>query len=121
METKSKLRILPKVKVKGQDFSKEKIVVVPNQSMSLQEILRRFVRRESLPISKEGTYDTRFGDLEKMQNLDITEKMEHVAKIKVFLKKGEELEELRAKGQSDPTPPPPPPPQPPVDTPPPKA
>lgn len=107
-----------KVKVTGQKYKGVKKYVVPNQAMTLQEILRRFVRRESLPISKEGTYETRFGDLEKMQNLDITEKMEHVAKIKVFLKKGEEMEELkRAKGEQDKTPPPPPPPHP-ADTPP---
>lgn len=110
MENVRKLKITADVKVKGQSYKNAKVVVVPNQSMSLQEILRRFVRRESLPISKEGTYETRFGDLEKIQNLDITEKMEHVAKIKLFLKKGEEMEELRAKGQTDPNPSPPPPP-----------
>lgn len=105
-----------------EDFSKAKKIVVPNQSMTLHEILRRFVRRESLPVMKEGTYQTGFGDLEKIQNYDITEKMDVVDKIKAYVKKGremqkerEEMELQRAQGaQAPPAPPTPPaPPAPP--------
>lgn len=41
--------------------------------MSLQEILRRFVKRESLPQMKEGIYEDRYDyDLEKLAKADRT-------------------------------------------------
>lgn len=108
------LKTIPDYKRVSTSFTGVKRVTVPNQSMTLQEILQRFVRRESLPVMKEGTYQTGYGDLEKIQNMDITEKMEVVDKIKIFLKKGKKMEEERAKGEQDKTQAPPPPPQPPA-------
>lgn len=63
-------------------FKDVKRTVVPNQSMSLREIVRRFVRRESLPLSQDGVYEERFGDLEKLAKADITVQFERVAEIK---------------------------------------
>lgn len=77
-----KLILYPKVQSKVIDFSKSKNVTVPNQSMSLQEIIRRFTRKESLPIEKEGTYEDRFGDLEKLSRQDITVRLERAGEIK---------------------------------------
>lgn len=76
------IRLYPPRVVKGQDFSDAKVFVVPRQSYTLKEILNRFVRRESLPVMKEGVYESRFGDLEKMMRLDILEKFEAVDLLK---------------------------------------
>lgn len=79
----------PKVDVKRQSFANVKRATVPNQSMSLREIIKRFVRREALPVSKEGLYEERFGDIEKMSRLDITEQMEVVNDLKTRIAKFE--------------------------------
>lgn len=65
----------------GQSYHGVKRQVVPNQSMSLKEIVRRFVRRESLPLSREGLYESRFGDLEKLSKADIVIQMERVKEL----------------------------------------
>lgn len=70
------------MKIQGQSFKGVKRVVVPKQSMSLGEIVKRFIRRESLPSLKEGLYEERFGDLEKLTRKDITEKMEKVEELR---------------------------------------
>jgi len=75
----------PEVKSKGLDFSKETIVTVPNQAMTIQTIIERFTRGEKLPVLKEGTYSTKFGDIEKMANMDITEKEEKAAEFRDFV------------------------------------
>lgn len=85
--------------------------------MSLREILRRFVRRESLPVAREGVYEERFGDLEKLSKADITIQLDKVEELKNRIadfearmeakrKKAEKDEEERIKGaQTPPTPP----------------
>jgi len=81
------MRLYRQVKVKGQSFDGVKETAIPSQSMSLKEIIRRFVRRESLPIEKNGIYEERMGDLEKLANADITEQMERVEQLKTTIKK----------------------------------
>lgn len=55
--------------------------------MSLQEIIRRFVKRESLPMSKEGTYEDRYDyDLEKLAKADRTIQDEVVDDLKSQVK-----------------------------------
>lgn len=71
----------------GKSFAGVKRVTVPNQSMSLRDIIQRFVRRESLPVSKEGIYEERFGDLEKLKHQDITVQMEKVEEMREKLMK----------------------------------
>lgn len=58
--------------------------------MSLREIVKRFVRRESLPVSKEGHYEERFGDLEKLKHADITVQMERIQELKAQIAKWNE-------------------------------
>jgi hypothetical protein len=72
----------PAVQITGQSFEHVKRVTLPNQSMSLQEIVRRFIRKESLPISKDGMYEDRFGDLEKLSRMDIVDQMAKVEELK---------------------------------------
>lgn len=76
------VRLYPSVKVTGRSFVGVKRVTMPNQSLSLREIVQRFIRRESLPVSHEGLYEDRFGDLEKLSRQDIVVQMERVEELK---------------------------------------
>lgn len=107
-----KLILYPKVEVKPESFKGRKTVTVPNQSMSLQTILKRFTRRESLPIEKEGFYDDRFGDVEKLQHEDITVRMERADNLKKWVKHSSdnnqrleqiEIEKIRASKAAEPS------------------
>lgn len=80
----------------GQSFTGVKRCTVPNQSLTLQEIVKRFIRRESLPISKEGVYEDRFGDLEKLAKADIIEQMAKVEELKSQIKAFQDREKARA-------------------------
>lgn len=80
------------VHVRGESFKTVKRSVIPKQSMSLREIVQRFIRRESLPALKEGFYDERFGDLEKMRNEDITQKYDRIDNLKATVKRGKKAE-----------------------------
>lgn len=82
---KKKLILYPKFEAKGLDFSKEKIFTVPNQAMTIETIIKRFTRGERLPVQHEGNYSTKFGDLEKLKNMDITEKEERANELKNFV------------------------------------
>lgn len=99
------VRLYPPVKVIGKSFVNAKRTVVPNQSMSLREIVKRFVRRESLPLSKEGTFEDRYGDLEKLSKEDITVQMDRVEQIRADLlamkKRIDDQEISRRKAHSD--------------------
>lgn len=68
---------------KGVDYRKVKDEVVPDQGMSLKEILERYTRGEALPVG----HDTQYGDspdddnpldvdVEKIATMDLTEKDE---------------------------------------------
>lgn len=87
-----------------QSFVGEKRCVLPNQSMTLQEIIRRFVKKESLPIEMQGVYnDTYDYDLEKLGKADITIREEVVAELKVKVAEGrrKEADYLKAKADKD--------------------
>lgn len=69
---------------KGQDFSKVPDITLPDQSLSLQEILDRFTRNEPLPVDMGGEYSGEDDfdnplnvDIEKLARADITEKAEY--------------------------------------------
>lgn len=67
----------------GQSFVGVKKVTVPGQSLSLREILRRYVRRENLPVGvSEGVYESRFGDLEKISKMDLVDQAAHIQDLK---------------------------------------
>lgn len=69
---KGTLRLYPPVKVTGKSFKHCKVIVVPDQSMKLSDIIRRFIRGEALPVSKEVFYAEGHGDLEKMSKDDLS-------------------------------------------------
>lgn len=78
---------------KGQDFSNVPDIVVPDQSLSLQEILDRFTRNESLPVDMGGEFGSEDFDnslnidLEKMARADLTEKAEYYNALEELKKK----------------------------------
>lgn len=82
----SNMHLYPVVKVDRQDFSKEKSITVPNQNLSLRDIILRFLRKETLPVDHEGTYQENLGDLEKLQHEDITVRKEKAAHIRSRLR-----------------------------------
>jgi len=93
------MRLYPVVPVKGQSFKGVKKVVVPSQSMTLQEIIKRFVRNEALPVSKEGVYEDRYDyDLEKLSKEDLT--VQHEV-IEEFKEKAKKLDEKAKKEDSE--------------------
>lgn len=67
----------------GIDFSDIPDMVVPDQGMSLREILDRFVRNEPLPVDMGGQFgnedlDNPLNiDLEKMARADLTDKADY--------------------------------------------
>lgn len=91
------------------DFSKSKVMTVPNQSLTLKDILKRFIRKEALPIEHQGFYETRFGDLGKVKDMDLTEQVDVIDNIKRYVSRASEL--LKERDKPTPVPPvvPPPP------------
>lgn len=71
----------PRAHVK-QSFKDVHKHVVPKQSMTVKEIFARFLRKEYLPIAREGVYEERYGDLEKLSKKDIFDQMEVVKELK---------------------------------------
>lgn len=63
-------------------FTGVKRRTLPNQAMSLAEMFRRFVRREPLPVEKEGVYVESDYDLEKIAHMDTVEKEEVLQEMK---------------------------------------
>jgi len=96
----SKTILYPDVPRVRQSFKGHKVCVLPNQSMTLQEILRRFVKRESLPQMMDGIYVESDYDLEKLAKADRIEQDEILAEIK------QDVAKKRKKAQLAQAPPP---------------
>lgn len=77
------MRVLHKVQPRRRIMSTGKKQVVPNACMSLEEMLRRFVRREQLPVEKQGVYVETDYDLEKVAKMDRVEQDEILQELKV--------------------------------------
>lgn len=92
----------------GCDPKKRPKLVVPNQSMSLREILTRFVRQEALPVEHKGVFgsdgsidpesDSEFNiDQEKAKGWDLTEKDDFAEKVRARHAEHHALEQEKAK------------------------
>lgn len=68
---KKNLVLYPTRPIVGQSFVGAKKHVIPNQCMTLQEIIRRFIKREPLPAEHEGSYHEGEYDLEKLAKEDM--------------------------------------------------
>lgn len=87
---------------KGYSFKGAPKLTVPNQSMTLREIIRRFTRKEPLAIQKEGFYETRFGDIDALARMDITEKIEAIDAIRQYANRAKQLLDEKDKATKQP-------------------
>lgn len=81
---------------KGQDFSKCEILTVPDAAMSLQEMIERFTRNESVDLGFPVNYHESEDDIEKLRLLDPVEKREYIERMKQ-VQKDFEAEQERLK------------------------
>lgn len=95
------LRLYPRIQVRGKSFKGCKVHVVPDQSMTLADILKRFIRKESLPVAKEGFYAEDLGDIEKMQRDDLSVIHERTAEARDKLRDAEASEAAKKKAEDD--------------------
>lgn len=86
---------------KGTDFSKVKKQVVPNQAMSVNEIMRRFTRNEPLAIAKQKFYHDGPYDLEKVANSDLVDREEFIEVQNRIQKRFKAQEEFRKKQERE--------------------
>ena len=84
----------------------EKSQVVPDQSLSLKEILTRFTRHEPLPIGNRAEFGNGQDpesdhplniDLEKVQHMDLVEKQELLGQIEDIKKRADDDKKAREK------------------------
>lgn len=90
----------------GTDYSNEVDQVVPDQSMSLDEILTRFTRGEQLPVGmdvQEGDdSDNPLNvDLEKLANSDLVDKEEFIDKLKELQSQYNKQEKEKAEKEAE--------------------
>lgn len=91
---------------KGQSFVGVKSVFVPDQSMSLEEILRRFTRGEAVPLGHETHYDEHAEsddsiDIEKMAHADLVDKAEYYQKLEEVKIAYDKQEKAKARKQRE--------------------
>lgn len=85
----------------GEDYSQEIDQVVPDDSLSLEEILIRFTRGEALPVGHdvqdgEDSDNPLNVDLEKLRNSDLVDKEEFIEKLKEVQRKYDAQEKEKA-------------------------
>jgi len=100
------MRLYPEVIDLAQDFSKEKIQTVPNQSLTLREIIKRFMRKEPLPVQQEGLYIETLGDLEKLARQDLTVRADRASELAGYIAKAQRREKEHGTPAPAKTPPP---------------
>jgi len=71
------------------------VLVVPNQAMSLEEILERFTRGEPVAVGRETSYHESDDDLEKVSKMDLVERDEYIDKLKQTQKDYEKQEKRK--------------------------
>lgn len=87
--------VWPGVKIDGPK------IVVPDQAMSLHEILERFTRNEELPIGKDVQYHESDDDLEKISHMDLVDRAEYVQKLQETQKMYKAQEAKKDKAEKD--------------------
>jgi len=99
MEFKSNAIPMPAL---GVSYKGQKKIVVPDQSLSLKEILTRFTRGEAVPVGHAVTHDEDTDvDLEKMRYADLVDRAEYVDSLKEVKRKFEEQEAKKKKAEAE--------------------
>lgn len=76
------------------------ILVQPNQAMTLQEILERFTRNESLDIGKMTAYDEMSDDdLGKLKFMDLVDQEEFIQRQKEIVRRYQDQEKRREESE----------------------
>lgn len=78
-----------------------KELVVPNQALTLREILERFTRNQPVAVGRDVSYDEGEDDLEKVAAMDLVDKAEFVEKLKKTQRDFESQEKAKAKAIQD--------------------
>ncbi|QCQ85060.1 hypothetical protein [Blackfly microvirus SF02] len=79
-----------------------KKLVVPDQTLSLQEIIERFTRGEALPIARAPVFDEDGeDDLEKVSHMDLVDKQEFVDSLKKTQLDFEKQEKKKARKERE--------------------
>lgn len=101
---------------KGVDFSDEVSITVPNQALSLKDILERFTRGEPVAVGKQANWDEEADtessiDYEKLATADLVDKAEYVNHLRDVKRKYDKQEkdkeiakkatELKAKEEAE--------------------
>lgn len=73
-----------------------KSLVVPNQAMSLQEIIKRFTRNEAVPVGRDAQYFEGDVDLDKIAHADLVDKAEFIEQQKATQKEYSKQEAAKA-------------------------
>lgn len=94
------MTLYPTRPIEGESFKGVKQQTVPNQSMTLKDIIKRFIRKESLPVMKDGLYVDDLGDLEKLARQDITVRMERAEQLRDYIEKADARMEALKKAQA---------------------
>jgi len=86
----------------GEDFKKIPKILVPDQSLSLKEILTRFTRGEAVPVGKQGEFDDEADeDLEKLANADLVDKAEFIDRMEQIRRAHDKQEKAKAKREAE--------------------
>lgn len=72
------------------------VLVVPNQAMSLEEILERFTRGEPVAVGRDISYHESDDDLEKVSKMDLVDRDEYIEKLKQTQKDFDKQEKRKA-------------------------
>lgn len=92
----------------GLSFIGVEVLVVPDQAMSLEEILKRFTRSEPLPVGFNGRYDDDVSDednpekdidLEKLVHADLVDRAIYAEKMRAIVKEYEKQEDAKTSAQ----------------------
>jgi len=86
----------------GKSFEGQKDLVVPDQSLTLREILERFTRGEPVAVGQDAVFDDDSDeDLEKLSHMDLVDKAEYVEKLKQVQKAHERQEKERERKEKE--------------------
>lgn len=82
------------------DMSKEPIQTVPDQSLSLKEILERFTRGEEPEVGHPHFFDEEGDeDLQKLKSLDLVDKYAYIKSLNEIQSQYEKEEKMREEEQ----------------------